>query len=70
MTGCSQGHEPPEINSSKKRLKFPVLAPSRNGNMEQRRYYSLEKTCSDSEALRTGMGPWLLYIMAKFKSTL
>ena len=38
MSGCGQGHEPPENTSMKLWLMFPVLAPSRNGNMDHGRY--------------------------------
>ena len=46
MSGCSYGHEPTENVTMKYWLKFPVLAPRRSGNTDQRRYPQPKKTSS------------------------
>ena len=38
MSRCGQSYEPPENCSKKLWLKFPVLALSRSGNMDQKMY--------------------------------
>ena len=46
MSRRGQGHNPSENSSMKLWFKFPVLAPSRSGNINQRmyNYLQLEKT--------------------------
>ena len=38
MSECGHEHEPPEKGSNKLSLRFPVIAPSRSGNTDQRMY--------------------------------